>query len=337
MRAVQSQQQWLVSPRFDLCFFANLWWPLVVLMGVLLGETDSWFGFWQIYFLTTPHRWLTLFLVAIDPDRRAGKSRWLLGIALLAALAVLGTWLITGALLCLALIDYLWNAWHFGAQHGGIARMYSRRAAQRASPLQTWSLRVLVVYTSVRLAGWSTGWIEVHDEGALLLSITDGIVATICAALLAISLLRSPQITRGWWTYVASVATLYCAILLAVNLRSTGWVAVLVAAGAAFHAVEYLAIVTYYAKRRETSGSAGLFQTMARQWTVLLAWYLTLLGVLAFSADQSWRNFWLGINLWAAFLHYAYDGLIWKLRERGTASTLGVELAPAATTPGAKT
>jgi hypothetical protein len=30
------------------------------------------------------------------------------------------------------------------------------------------------------------------------------------------------------------------------------------------------------------------------------------------------------MNLWAAALHYAYDGMIWKLRNTGTAKVLDV-------------
>jgi hypothetical protein len=31
----------------------------------------------------------------------------------------------------------------------------------------------------------------------------------------------------------------------------------------------------------------------------------------------------MGANIWAAFLHYAYDGMIWKLRRPETAKALG--------------
>jgi hypothetical protein len=34
-------------------------------------------------------------------------------------------------------------------------------------------------------------------------------------------------------------------------------------------------------------------------------------------------NWWVGANLAAAFLHYTYDGLIWKLRSPATAAALG--------------
>jgi hypothetical protein len=32
---------------------------------------------------------------------------------------------------------------------------------------------------------------------------------------------------------------------------------------------------------------------------------------------------WQGVNLWAAYTHYAFDGIIWKLRKPTTAKALG--------------
>jgi hypothetical protein len=326
---------WLVAPGFDLFFLANLWWPLVAVAGWWIAETDSWFGFWQIYFLTTPHRWLTLILVAADPDRRANKMSWLIGIAVVTSIVVFGVWSITGALYCLAVVDYIWNAWHFGAQHGGIARMYARRAGEATSLGQTWGLRVLVVYTALRMAGWSTGWLELTTIGPAALAALDAVMGTACVAAIYLpSLFRARSAfstveSTSWGrpVYVASVVALYLALLVAVNLHLPALITGLVAGSAGFHAIEYLAIVTFYAQRRKTHGSAGAFQTMAKNWSALLGLYIIALGAMAFATDRAVQEIWLGVNLWGAFLHYAYDGMIWKLREAKTSQTLGVQLA----------
>jgi hypothetical protein len=92
-----------------------------------------------------------------------------------------------------------------------------------------------------------------------------------------------------------------------------------------FHAVEYLAIVTHYAQRRRTSGSAGAFRKMAQQWYRLLALYLIALGIVSATVElQSVPDWWVGLNTAVAFLHYAFDGMIWKLRRPATAQALGV-------------
>ena len=111
---------WLASPWLDLFFIANIFWPLLLLPALRVGETTA-VSFWQVYFVTLPHRWLTLALVALDPDRRAGSPVWIGMALLLPALLLFVVWSAAGSLICLAMIDFVWNAWHFGSQHAGIS------------------------------------------------------------------------------------------------------------------------------------------------------------------------------------------------------------------------
>jgi hypothetical protein len=79
-------------------------------------------------------------------------------------------------------------------------------------------------------------------------------------------------------------------------------------------------------------GSAGLFQVMAWRWLSWLAAYVVILGLFAVLLQRGAALWWMGLNLWAAFLHYAYDGMIWKLRRPETARALGIETAGLART-----
>jgi hypothetical protein len=66
---------------------------------------------------------------------------------------------------------------------------------------------------------------------------------------------------------------------------------------------------------------------MTGQWTSLLLIYMVLLGWMGTMLDASHakiRELWIGLNLWAAFTHYAFDGMIWKLRRPDTARSLGI-------------
>ena len=101
-------------------------------------------------------------------------------------------------------------------------------------------------------------------------------------------------------------------------------VLVLALASAIFHATEYLAIVTHYAWRRREHGSDSPFRTMARHWLLVLFGFIVILGIFESSLARELGPLWLGLNLWAAFLHYAFDGMIWKLRRPATAAALGV-------------
>src|SRR5947209_7593119 len=77
LAATKPVKSWLIGPWFDLLFLANLGWPIALLAYWLLlpgsdaqplGE-DSILVLFQIYFLSTPHRWITLVMVFCDSER----------------------------------------------------------------------------------------------------------------------------------------------------------------------------------------------------------------------------------------------------------------------------
>jgi hypothetical protein len=328
---------WIVSPAFDLLFIANVWWVVLSLPFFVVADGTSPVSFWQIYFLTTPHRWLTLLLVATDPDRRVGKGGFLFALAVIFGLVICGTHALTGAFTCLALIDYIWNAWHFASQHGGVLRIYGRKGGGGRPKAETRIMRIFVTYVCLRLAGWTTGWTEDITAAATFLDLLDLAVFLLPLVLLSMEFSNRPWQRIGKIIYLMSVLLMYGALLLAVRNGWHRWIIALTPANAAFHAVEYMAIVTFYARRRESHGSVSLFQTMARSWSQVLVIYVICLGIFSEFAERTtqgiWSDqaitlseLWVGANLWAAFLHYAYDGTIWKLRRPDTAKALGVEL-----------
>src|SRR5262249_4143561 len=161
-----------------------------------------------------PHRWITLVLVATDTDRRGGQERKLGIIAALFAVLVIGAFLGTGAFLCLAVVDYVWNAWHFGSQHAGVLRMYSRKVGGGNEWLERWGVRGLVSYTSIRAAGWTTGWIEADTDSLPWLHALDVLVLVIPAALLLTNLRGITRDRIGKLAYLGSVCLLYSGFLL---------------------------------------------------------------------------------------------------------------------------
>ena len=192
---------------------------------------------------------------------RTGRNWLFAAIAIVGVLVVGAVWLGTGGFLCLLLVDYVWNSWHFAAQHAGILRMYSRKAGQGRPWLETWGLRSIVFYTSVpSLAGWSTGWTENWPAAKTCLTILDAVVTLPVLALLCVEIARRPWERAGKVAYLASVSALYLALLAAIAFGGTILVLSLTAAAAAFHAVEYLAVVTHYAHavaRRDPPGCSA--------------------------------------------------------------------------------
>ncbi|QDU39534.1 hypothetical protein Mal4_38790 [Maioricimonas rarisocia] len=305
--------QWIVSPAFDLLFLMNVLWPVAFWIGYeadLIGHSAL--QFWQIYFVTTPHRWITLLLVAGDPARFGERPRLFIGLAL----GIVGGCLLvqsqTGALTCLLAVDYIWNAWHFASQHDGIYRIYSRRADRGVAPGagQSWLFRLSIIYVIVRVAGWSWQF-DALDE---TLSLTDFAVGGLFLAMLLWEWCR-PRRSWGRSGYFTSVILLYLALLQAVHFHRPDMVLVLATASALFHATEYLAIVGWNITDRERKQQArGLIRKLAPMWAISVLMFALALGVAGWYADQHWLKAWLTINVMVAFLHYAWDGLIWKRR-----------------------
>jgi hypothetical protein len=303
---------------------ANVGWPLLPLAYLAAGHDLPALEFWQIYYLTTPHRWITLLLVLLDGDRREGRAGLFAGLAVAAAALVSGVWLATGSFRCLLLVDFVWNAWHFGAQHAGIARIYGRRAGQAAAALEKHLVRGLVVYTILQVPGWPAAWLGTR-AGAVLGPLD--VAAWLVAAWLVVSAWSVPGRARaGHAVYVTSVALLYAAMLAAVRQGSPPLRDGLFVAAALMHATEYLAIVTHYARGRASGGSSGAFQDLARTWGLVLVAFVVVVGTADVLTQRHALELAVGLNLAAALLHYAYDGLIWRLRRPATAQALGASV-----------
>ena len=316
---------WIRSAPYDLLFVANVAWPLLLIPG-LSSSSETAIDFWQVYFLTLPHRWLTLFLVAIDPDRRVNIAFPLTAMAILFAAVIGGVYIGSNAFLCLGVIDYLWNGWHFASQHAGVLRIYSKKSGGGIPFLERWGMRTMITYVIFRTANSMTYASWFPSPPANLLLWIDLIVMLIPMALLLTNLThwhfhRTPKII-----YLLSVLLLYSGYLLSFRWMNPAWILCFATAASLFHAVEYLAIVSHYAMRRGTSGSPGWMRWMSPRWPLILVSFMLLLGSFSLWINQRSIELtlaWQGLNLWAAFTHYAWDGLIWKLRRAETAQALG--------------
>ena len=166
--------------------------------------------------------------------------------------------------------------------------------------LERWGVRGFVTYAAIRAAGWSTGWLEAETSALKWLHTIDLLMLMIPAALLLTNLAGWRRDRIGKLVYLGSVCLLYTGVLLSLWIGWARGIVTFAAAGSMFHAVEYLAVVTHYAHRREKVGSAGIFQSLARHWLQFLALY-----VLALGAAGAWMShpdngilvLWQGMNL----------------------------------------
>jgi hypothetical protein len=318
-------KRWLVGPWFDLLFLVNLAWPVAVLLALLrpLDESNP-LSLFQVYFLSTPHRWITLVLVFCDSDRFWKEPAKFGGIAVGLVLLGLGLVAVAGlvpyaanSLMLLMMLDYIWNAWHFASQHAGISRIYGRITRPEQSlphaEFEKMAIRTLVLWVFFRFAvhmaavsqyaasvDWLLPWLQWIDPFALVPA--------------AILLYREATSYRpqclGRLLYVASVIALYTAQLAAIRLQDTAWMVAFFFAGAIFHAVEYLAICNWSVQKRTT----GIWHYQVTRTGLAVIVFMAILGAANYFVNAQSIYAWQLITLLVSLLHYGFDGIIWRAK-----------------------
>ncbi len=325
-------KRWLVGSWFDLLFLANLGWPIAALAAFWFlppaeasTSNENILSLFQIYFLSTPHRWITLVLVFCDSERFWKEPVRFGGIGLgLIALALILVGVagyvpnVTSSLTLLMMIDYIWNAWHFAAQHAGISRIYGRisRPDQTAEhgEFEKMALRTLVLWVFLRFAvhmatlspyadgvAWITPWLPWLDP-----------LPFIPCAILLVREISSVQ--GGAWgrvLYIGSVITLYTGQLLAIRIGHVGWMTAFFFAGAVFHSVEYLAVCNWSVQKRTT----GIWKYQVTRTGIAVVFFMLGVGLVNYFVNAQSVYAWQLITLLVSYLHYAYDGIIWRAKK----------------------
>jgi hypothetical protein len=334
---------------------ANLAWPLIALAALAGGYLAGWGSspvvqtvtFWQLYFLSTPHRWITLGLVFFDEDRFRQRPATFMGLAVFFILFVTAVVLGTGTTLLLVAIDYFWNAWHFAAQHAGIARIYERQARPDRSTRGLWEkllLRTFILYAIFRVGavacGPTCGDTAEASEALLARSLTpflfgfnpavlqqalangsrfcetwiDPIFLLLPLGLLLVEVRQFRPSALGRLLYLGSVCASYTGLLLSIHYHQQMWTLAIALALSLFHATEYLAVVSWSVKLKHGRNPQGLFGQLAPRWGIALLTFASVLAISAWVLDTHYHNLWAVLTIAVSYLHYAYDGIIWKAR-----------------------
>jgi hypothetical protein len=325
---LRTNRQWLLSPALDCLLVANLFWPVLVLLQTAPGfYGTAGVSFLQLYFVTTPHRWITLAIVLTDRQRYRERRTAFAGIAAVVFAATIGIRLSTGSLTCLLAADYLWNAWHFASQHHGIYRIYQHSSGTFSTSLRTtekWVLRGFLLFVIFRTAT-STAYGDTWKQIAL----ADWPMLILAAGLIMRDVVWITPFRPARFLYLASMLTLYSALLLSVRSGHPALTLSLATASAWFHASEYLAVVTWQYQKdpRQSTGQSTALALLLPQFGLTILTFVLVMGSSAWLMNQTVAEIWLTINVMAAFLHYAYDGMIWKSRAPRTASRSDSPLA----------
>ena len=67
-------------------------------------------------------------------------------------------------------------------------------------------------------------------------------------------------------------------------------------------------------KRSIPAERMGILSFFLPRFGLMLAMFMLILGSFGWLLQKHWLQPWLVVNVIVAFLHYAYDGLIWRRR-----------------------
>ena len=92
---------------------------------------------------------------------------------------------------------------------------------------------------------------------------------------------------------------------------------------ALFHATEYLAIVSWAVLRKPAQSRRGAFAYLAPRWVMSLVIFMGVLAISAWAISGHFTREWIVLTIAVSFLHYAYDGMIWKAPSASTTANNG--------------
>lgn len=286
--AARASGGWLLGPILDSLFIANLAWPAVAAFAMLATQTVAYqtFGYLLAYFIIMPHRWITLPLVF--GDRQRLDQRPLAYLAVLAAVVVSCgvVKLSMASLAVLVAADYLWNAWHFAGQHGGIYRIYGRISGQPAAApeWEKWLLRGFFLFVLIRLTGTfipanSQPWLDAIAAAGPYLAWIDGAALAVAAWFVVREGLRLRHGSLAGFLYLASICTLYCTLLLAIRFDARPLVLGCALATTLVHSSEYLAIVSWHAPKNRSLQDSALFRPLLSHWLLTLVGFMSIFAI----------------------------------------------------------
>jgi len=345
---------WIFSPLKDLAFV--LLTPLPILLAFAVARRGGWMdGLLTFGLALAMAHYLPGILRAYGDNALFRRFR----LRLIAAPVFLFSVTACFAYLNLhivVLIALLWGQWHWMMQVYGFARIYDAKAdpaARTSSRLDQWIcltwFGMCVFVLNNELPSYVTRFyesggpllpanaLEWFSRGWLVLTA----VVTLVYAIQTVQVIRKGGAPNPLKFLFIAATFVYLSYTVSVMERPLMGLVMF----EAWHDVQYLAIVWLFNvnRARNASDAGPVIRFLFRPKAILIITYVAL--CLAFgSLTHAWSLFEnpaivrIAVSLVTAtgMLHYYLDGFIWKIREKETRQSLGVELEgqrPPATLP----
>ncbi len=341
--------RWIISPVQDTLFF--IFTP-VLAFAILVPLRTLWdspaIQFVILCFFALGHHFPTWLRAYGEPDLLNNyKEKFIIAPVVVLAVVGLAQFYVLHGLFLMVVI---WEVWHLFMQHYGVMRIYDAKQkifAKRDVHLD-W---LLTFFAFLTVIFYSAEYMHRIFDTYLKVGLTffdPAVFAILQPLLLAITLViaaayvwnivqRLHRRQPVSWPKIASMASVL--FLAFFGFIYIGDLVIGYAAFAMYHDVQYFAIVWVYDNQLVNKGqkrtTAFLRTLFASRALPLVALYmLVCFSYGSINLLVGYLNSGLAIKIVEIFvisstlLHYYYDGVIWKVRQRETRAYLGVEEDP---------
>jgi hypothetical protein len=330
--SIDARRTWIHAPASDLVLFGFGW--LIILLPLLW--VDAWIYpiVFAVLMVNDLHRHYTFVLVYGEPEEFEKRKALYIGLPIIAAMVAF-TFVYAKSFPVLLTISVLWTIYHSVGQKYGITRIYARKAGYGEAWIEKGLIFSWFYYVVFAIAEKEAATLSQFDAGRVVLASLGDVLKYMTALsypILAVALIfvllfvRQEYVNRHRMSVAKVLYVLSILMLYGLFFRS------LVLGYVVFgfsHALEYIALVnvfigTKYQQRPEAQSL--LARASKRLW---LSSSLFAIGVVSVCAVAQIRyEHALAIYIvGSGFLHFIYDGLIWKVRQPDVGQPLGIRYA----------
>ena len=310
---------WIQNPWADTIFY-SFGWIVIFLLLLIFQNNYAWIILVVLLF-NYVHRHYTFALV-YGENQEFNRRRFAYIALPIAAIIVTFIFVKYDSFKILLTISIIWTMYHTVAQKYGLTRIYSRKAGYGEARTELWLIYSWFIFLFFFLAVQEQGTVMKYRAGRVILGVlgdympyvrvlayvamTSCIYFTIRYIYVEIKNWRQISIPKN--IYVLSIILLYGIFLYSLVI---GYIVF-----AFSHALEYIAFVNFFvnAKYKKMPLHDSLLARASKKlW--LYSGIFAVIVVLASLYGQQYNRQALEIYIvGSSFLHFIYDGMIWKVR-----------------------
>ena len=325
---------WIQSPLGDSVFFSFGW--IVVLLSLVLFQNHMGLIIVIVLLFSYVHRHYTMALVYGQREEFERRKMFYIYLPIIAA-AVTGLSLYMNFYYVVLTVSILWTMYHTVSQKYGFTRIYSRKAGYGEGwidkgMIYSWFFYLvcaMLVYQRHLLAKYKAARFIIYKINPYIDFIT-----WLSYILLAISIVftliyiyeefkNRPTLSIPKNVFVLSTLLLYSVFFYDVIV---GYVVM-----GFSHAIEYIAFVNIFvgAKYRKRPDTNSLFSRASRKQWLYSGTFSIVIVALSLIGMRIDQNALLIYITGSSFLHFIYDGLIWKVRQPEVGKPLDIKYSSA--------